>query len=114
VCRAQARGFAIRNGHCYARRLVEALAPAILPHLRRGEGQQQQQPQPPSPPPPPQQQQQQQQQQEEEEEGALSEDVTQGGAAEAFIEDGVVRISLLHYNSPAEVDGLLAALRDIL
>lgn len=29
------------------------------------------------------------------------------------VEDGVVRLSLLHYNTDAEVDRLLTALRDI-
>lgn len=30
------------------------------------------------------------------------------------VQDGVVRISMLHYNTPAEVDHLLAALDEIL
>lgn len=30
------------------------------------------------------------------------------------VEDGVVRISMLHYNSPEEVDRLLSALTEIL
>ena len=30
------------------------------------------------------------------------------------IDDGVVRISLLHYNTPAEVQGLLDALKSVL
>ena len=30
------------------------------------------------------------------------------------LDDGVVRISLLHYNTPAEVDGLIRALKAVL
>jgi selenocysteine lyase/cysteine desulfurase len=56
---------------------MTALAPALLPYLRRDEG------------------------------GGR-------GAAAAAVEDGVVRISLLHYNTPAEVEGLLDVLREVL
>ncbi|KAI8462914.1 MAG: cysteine desulfurase [Monoraphidium minutum] len=102
----QARGFAIRSGHAYAHRLVRALAPAVLPHLRRT---------PVAPAPG----------------GAAAggaaaaqsgATAAQSGAAApaadaaaaAFVEDGVVRISLLHYNTPGEVAGLVAALREVL
>ena len=30
------------------------------------------------------------------------------------LDDGVVRISLLHYNTPAEVEGLIRALKTVL
>ncbi|GBF97282.1 cysteine desulfurase [Raphidocelis subcapitata] len=36
------------------------------------------------------------------------------GALEATVEDGVVRVSLLHYNTPSEVEGLVRALREVL
>lgn len=75
--RPQERGYAVRSGHAYAHRLMTALAPALLPYLRRDEG------------------------------GGR-------GAAAAAVEDGVVRISLLHYNTPAEVEGLLDVLREVL
>jgi selenocysteine lyase/cysteine desulfurase len=80
----QARGFAIRNGHAYAHRLMTALAPALLPYLERsgttaGGG------------------------------GGQTDD-----AARAVVDDGVVRISLLHYNTHEEVDGLLSALQELL
>ena len=61
---AQERGFALRNGHNYAHRLVARLAAA----------------------------------------GAWA-----GGA-----EDGVVRVSLLHYNTPGEVAALIDALEGLL
>lgn len=62
--RAQERGFALRNGHNYAHRLVARLAEA----------------------------------------GAWV-----GGA-----EDGVVRVSLLHNNTPGEVAALIDALEGLL
>ena len=55
----QKEGFALRHGHMYAYRLLEAL------HV-------------------------------------------------PDIDDGVVRISLLHYNTPAEVEGLIRALKAVL
>lgn len=57
-CTTQAKGFALRNGHMYAYRLIEALG---LP-----------------------------------------------------VADGVVRVSLVHYNTPDEVQSLLAALHQTL
>jgi len=83
----QARGFAIRNGHAYAHRLMTALAPALLPYVER------------------------------EEVDVIS--TVAAGASQtkfvaALVDDGVVRISMLHYNTPAEVQGLLGALAEVL
>lgn len=60
----QAQGFAIRNGHMYAKRLLQNLA------LKGGD--------------------------------------------DISVNDGVVRISMLHYNTPAEVDKLITALDNVL
>ena len=85
----QARGFAVRHGHMYAHRMMTALAPALAPYLERsgkGGG------------------------------GDDGEQPPDGGdaALRAIVDDGVVRISLLHYNTPSEVDALVAALREVL
>jgi selenocysteine lyase/cysteine desulfurase len=79
---------------------MAALAPALMPYLRR----------PPAP----------------SDEAALGSGGGGGGGGQgpdgdeadaevaALVGDGVVRISLLHYNTEAEVDGLLVALREAL
>lgn len=71
-----AEGFAVRSGHMYARRLVEALVAAkvLLP----------------------------------------SNDSTGADAEDNTVNEGVVRISLLHYNTIAEVERLLRVLKGIL
>jgi selenocysteine lyase/cysteine desulfurase len=70
---------------------MQALAPALMPYLRRGG----------SPA------------------GARAEEgqqavKTHDAAVARLVADGVVRVSLLHYNTEEEVEGLLAALQEVL
>lgn len=64
-------GYAIRNGHMYARRLVEALVAG----------------------------------------GVIA---ARGCDTDAAVNEGVVRVSLLHYNTREEVEGLIGVLRRVL
>lgn len=69
--KVNACGYAIRNGHMYARRLVEALVAG----------------------------------------GAIK---AGGDDADDAVNEGVVRVSLLHYNTREEVEGLIGVLRKVL
>ncbi|PNH07031.1 Cysteine desulfurase [Tetrabaena socialis] len=85
----QAAGFAVRCGHMYARRLVEALM-AEGGLLAEGAAARQ---------------------------GAAGGEAELGGSgfdAQRAIDEGVVRVSLLHYNTPAEIEALVAALDRVL
>ncbi|GIL98025.1 hypothetical protein Vretimale_3436 [Volvox reticuliferus] len=90
----QAAGFAVRCGHMYARRLVEALS--AEGGLMAEEAIQRQAV---------------------EDEGAAAGAACAGSAVfdeQQAINEGVVRVSLLHYNTPGEVSQLIEALRTIL
>lgn len=81
----QSRGFAVRHGHMYARRMMEALSPSLAPFLHRDD------------------------------EGDDDDDDEEGARRrlDKIVEDGVVRVSLLHYNTLGEVAALVDALRDV-
>ncbi|KAG2451392.1 hypothetical protein HYH02_003993 [Chlamydomonas schloesseri] len=96
----QEAGFAVRCGHMYARRLVEALADASRGGLLAAEAAERQR------------------------HGATAAAAAGGGASagagaagfdvQRAVDEGVVRVSLLHYNTPDEVERLVAALQRLL